>query len=121
MARTVFVMTRGDTFIKSLELKNQLGSPLDLSGAKVMFTVKINITDPDSARLFQKNTANGGIFISDPVGGRLELRIDPPDTADIEGDFFFDLQIVKADNVFTVLNGILTVLFQITQSNTELV
>jgi len=75
------------------------GSPLPITGAKIWFSVKEELTDPDSdAVITKRNAAAGGADtqanVMDGAGGILEIYIDPDDTEGLDaGDYWYDVVI----------------------------
>jgi len=99
----------------SLSINNSDNTPVDLTGAKLYFTVKQKMTDPDSSSIFQKkNTAAGGsdaeIKVIDAPGGSAEIYIIPSDTETTDpGNYMWDVQAVLANGkTYTVLRGRVT-------------
>lgn len=72
------------------------GTPMDLTGASVWFTVKRDIDDEDAdAKVWKRNTVAGGgdseIDVTDETGGVLDVYIVPADTEDLDGAYWYDL------------------------------
>jgi hypothetical protein len=88
------------------------GTPVNLDGAKIWFTVKTKTSDEDTAAVIQKkNTAAGGsdtqIKIINAAGGSVEIYLVPADTDDVDpGIYVFDVQTTLSDGkTYTVLRG----------------
>lgn len=99
----------------SLVVNDHNDVPVDLTGAKITFTVKSKMSDPDDQSVFQKkNSAAGGsdseIKVLDPAGGSAEIYIVPVDTESVDpGNYMWDVQITLANGkTYTVLRGRVT-------------
>jgi hypothetical protein len=99
----------------SLVINDHNDDPVDLTGAKVTFTVKEKMGDPDDQAVFQKkNTEAGGgpseINVINPTGGSAEIYIVPADTEDVNpGNYMWDVQVTLANGkTYTVLRGRVT-------------
>lgn len=94
-------MIKGDTLSFALEVMDQDGNPLDVDEA--FMTCRKNITD--EVNLFQK-TLGVGIIRTD--AGQYTVRVRPDETANAEaGRYFYDFQVRKNDDVYTIMSGIL--------------
>lgn len=99
----------------SLIVNDHNNDPVDLTNAKLTFTLKEKMSDPDDQAIFQKkNTEAGGddteIKVLDPVGGSAEIYIVPDDTDDVNpGNYMWDVQVTLANGkTYTVLRGRVT-------------
>ena len=91
-------MTRGDTRTLTLTLTNAEGTPYDLTGATVRFTV---------GDLLEKVTGDG-IVVADPDSGVAVITVNPADTEDASDwrhDYPYDVQVIFGDG--TVITPIL--------------
>ena len=101
-------MIKGDTLSFSVEIEDQDGNPLDVDSA--FFTCKKNIKD--DAFLFQRAIGNG---ITRTEAGKYTVRVRPDETASAEaGKYFYDFQVGKNGDVFTILKGILELVQDVT-------
>ena len=78
------------------------------------FTCKSNYAD--KTPVFQKSLDNG-IYLSEQDGESLYyiIRVAPADTRNIEaGRYYYDLQIGVNGDVFTVMGGVLDVMYDVT-------
>ena len=84
---TTVTRKRGDTYPIEWAIKSN-GSPLDITGAQVWFTV-----DPSSAPVDASNNlfSISGTVTNGPLG-LIEFPVSPTN-ADHIGDYFYDLQI----------------------------
>lgn len=76
-----------------------IGSPFDLTDAKIWFGVKQSESDSDEDAVIMKNNtlAGGGddeVFVSDPETGIMYIYIIPEDTIDLDsGTYTYDVVI----------------------------
>jgi hypothetical protein len=99
----------------SLVVNDHNDDPVDLTGAKITFTVKSKMGDPDDQSIFQKKDAAAGggdteIKILDAPGGSAEVYIVPADTLNVSpGNYMWDVQVTLANGkTYTVLRGRVT-------------
>lgn len=77
----------------------------------VWFSCKKSLNDENY--VFQKDTSNGIDLIEDTT---YRVRVAPEDTRGLEtGSYFYDLQIVERGDIYTILQGILTINQEITK------
>ena len=103
---------RGDTVSWSLTFTEN-GSPLDLTGAVITFTMKSKKDDPDSDAVIQKvATLN-----ADPTTGLATIVIPATETYPLLGQYHYDFQLVQSDGtVLTLAIGTVEVKYDITRS-----
>lgn len=113
----------GDDRTLSLSLRYSDGSSVNLTDAKLIFTVKEKVTDSDADAVIQKkNAAAGGsdsqIKIIDPLGGSAEIYIVPSDTENVRsGIYLWDIQAtLNNGKTYTVLRGRISLKDDITQT-----
>lgn len=71
---------RGSSKTFQLKVVDQLGKPVDLTGAALFFTVKEKLEDPYP--LIQKKSSDPTqILITNPKGGVAQIYLQPQDTA----------------------------------------
>jgi len=105
MANEHIKMIRGDTLAFGFEVEGI--AELDA----VYFSVKK--TKNEDEYILQKTLNNGVEKIED---GKYSVRVAPADTHDLEaGIYYYDLQIVKNGDIFTVLYGTLIIETDITR------
>lgn len=106
-------MTRGDTFIFDVDVINPDKSTFDLTGYAIKFTAKRS--PYDSAALFERTAGNGGIFT--PTAGVVRVKIVPANTDDVYDDplLYWDIEITKDGDVYTVASDRLRVKNDITK------
>jgi hypothetical protein len=105
---------RGDSWSRTLCFEYHPSHALiDITGWTIFFTVKTSAEDPDSAAIISKiiNT------FSNPIGGEAELSLTPTDTNQEIRSYVFDLQVKTNNNeIYTVLEGLLTITQDVTQN-----
>lgn len=104
---------RGDSKVINLTVKDQDGNPVDITGATITFTVKEDAADADDDAVIQVD--------GDPIPGsegKAKIELEPTDT-DVEPKttYVFDIQIKIDSNVYTVAQGGVSVLRDITQDS----
>lgn len=86
---------RGSTKTYELEVVDDHEEPVNLTGARVVFTVKCSLSDP--APLIQKDSAVGvaEVDITEPRLGKAEIKMVPSDTRSLDpGEYIFDVWVV---------------------------
>lgn len=114
MATTIFrmddsniTMVRGDTLALGINITDEEGQPLNVDSA--YFSCKKNYDEP---YVFQKALNDGITKSSD---GNYVVRVAPADTASLDaGLYFYDLQVGKDGDVFTLLIGSLNIMHDVT-------
>lgn len=101
MAATIKVY-RGDNYSLQVTVLDEGGSPIDLTGASITFSVK---TDVDAGSYsFQCTTAGGDVVPVTPASGIFRVDVAPADTQSLDpGDYVWDAQItLSGGEVYTV-------------------
>lgn len=94
-------MVKGDTLSFDVQVMDENGEPMNVDSA--FMTCKKIPTSEDV--VFQKSLGSG-ITQTD---GYLVVRVAPDDTKEVDaGEYFYDLQIGKYDDIFTIMIGVLT-------------
>ena len=98
-------ITRGESATFQLYVTNpdeavsgEASPPVNLTGSRVVFTVKRCISDKDV--VFRKDSANGVLEIAlvDAKAGEVEIYITPDDTSRLEaGEYVFDVWVILVD------------------------
>lgn len=100
-------MRRGDTHIIRYEVKDGDGRPYDLTGAKLWFTAKSSVHNPDAqAEIALDTAALGGVVITSALQGLARVTIPPITTrsfADGPVRLAFDFQLKDALGVIATL------------------
>lgn len=104
---------RGDTKSIKLTFVDGSGTPIDITGAIVYFTVKKSHYDPDDKAVIRKVITNH----IDAANGITGFTIEYEDTANLKlGSYYFDIRIVfPGEQVTTVLNSTLKLLPEVTK------
>ena len=94
-------MVKGDTLAFNVQIFDQDGEPMTVDSAYM--TCKKRPASND--KVFQKSLGNG-ITQQD---GLMIVRVAPEDTSETDaGEYFYDFQIGYRGDVFTIMNGILS-------------
>lgn len=112
---TNFNVIQGDTYVESWALLDQSGVAVDLTGAKLYFTVKTAYADADPGVL-QLTSPSSGITIDSAAGGLATLTITSTQSGALTvGTYKYDVQLKdSAGTIKTLVSGTLTVDAQVT-------
>ena len=95
MANNIITINRGDTYSRTVNLKDSSGTLIDATGWTIYFTVRKNITDAsistDTDSIIHKTIAGD-------VSGVQTLLLTSTDTNVNPRSYFFDIQIKKSDD-----------------------
>jgi hypothetical protein len=95
-------------------------APVDLTGAKIWFTVKNAVNDPDRAAVVSLFTPSSGVAVLIAAQGTFSVTGDPNTFAaygDMPVDFVFDLQLKEASGrITTIETGTLVVTPDVTRA-----
>jgi hypothetical protein len=112
---------RGDDEIYELTLRQADGTPLNLVGASLWFTIKRSAEDSDAQAVTQK-TIGSGITVMDAAAGRADVRIAAANMAALPSKrivLAWDCQVKDANGVIsTVDRGELVVEPDVTRATT---
>ena len=99
------------------------GSVLDLSGAKIWFTVKEHALDNDTdAKLQLVSDVSSEIQITNAAGGEFTVKFrgsgaSQKNTSDLEGEWIYDIQVLLNDGtIITAAYGTIEFLKNITRA-----
>lgn len=107
---------RGDDTTLTVTFTYDDGSAVDITNAKVFFTVKKKVTDSDDDALIAKMVDEH----TDADGGITEIELTHTDTSVKVGRYYFDLQVVTtAGKVLSISFGEFVVQADITQRTEE--
>lgn len=108
----------GDDWEHPFEVERPAGTPLSLAGAKLYFTIKYKPSDSDTeAELQYDSTDPTEIEVTDAVAGEFTLKLKAADTVDMEGFWFYDIQVVlSSSEVVTLARGNIEFLRNITKA-----
>jgi len=111
-------MVKGDNLTLVLDLdaidENDQVVEVPLTGARIKFTTRK--TAEGGTVVICKDTATGGIIITDPAHGVAEVYLAPADTENVTpGKFYYDIQVQLADGmVYTPVKGELVIVTDVT-------
>jgi hypothetical protein len=102
---------QGDTVPIALNFTAN-GSPIDITGSVIKFTMKVNLTDADPGAL--QVTAD----LTDPVNGQALITLESVDTNALDvREYYFDIEWTNASGAKrTIINSTIRVLAQVTDS-----
>lgn len=116
------VMKRGDTTPFLITITDYAGQRIDLTGYTVWLTAKRSVDDSDVNAVFQLSTTNAKIVLSDQTAaatkGQAVAKPAAADTSSLSIDetLFFDVQIRLGTDTFTPVDGIITIVRDITRA-----
>lgn len=85
-------MLRGDDQTVRFVITKNDGSVQDVTGWTFKFTVKYSLDDNIAAAKFQKTTGGGGIVLTTPASGIVDVTIAAVDTNALAGPYVYDMQ-----------------------------
>lgn len=110
------VVIRGSTKTLDLTVKDSEGDAIDLTGSRILFTVKCRIEDRENVIQKDSDVGAAEIDIDDPKNGKAIVHILADDTAGLDlGKYVFDIWVVLASGAkhpvvgpsdFTILAGV---------------
>ncbi len=100
-------LKKRDTNILDIFFIDELGRPVDITGATVFLTIKPTATTVDASATLSKTITD----LTDAPAGECEITITPADLAGVAvGNFLYDIQIKESDGtIHTVAEGNLCV------------
>ena len=105
-----FDVLQGATFARDLQYQIQ-GEPIDIEGYTARMKVRKSYDLPVEIEL---TTANGKIVISDT--NKIDITLSAAETAALSsGRYLYDLELVNGDYVERILQGIFTVMAEVTK------
>jgi hypothetical protein len=109
----------GDDYDHSFTV-TRAGAPLNLTAAKIWFTVKEDCVDPDSEAQLQYTTDDTSeIEITNPTGGVFIVHLKAADTTNMAGTWQYDLQArLNTGKIITLAHGVIEYLPHVTQART---
>ncbi len=107
-------ITRGDTLVHRITVKNTDETAKDITGATVRYTVRERTYD--GAQVLQK-TVGSGITLTTPTSGILDATLSAADTAALVPSvgYVYDCEITLSGQVQTVQSGTLSVIGDVSQ------
>jgi hypothetical protein len=105
------VFVEGDSAKITVEIENDDGTPLDLTGKSVVFSLA---PYPGRETVVSKSTTDGDVQITDATNGVAVVELSPEDTSDLGArggrDYHFEVQLNDGESVVvTVTRGTLTI------------
>ena len=110
-------IVRGDDKRFVVTFKDANDVAIDVSGWKLYFTVKENLTDSDdNAKIKIDVTVESG----EGTNGEITIHVEPSDTEDLDvGKYYYDIQAKKDDGeIFTPLTGEFLINIDVTRRST---
>ena len=83
---------RGDDQTVRFTVTTSAGAAQDVTGWSFKFTVKSSLDDAIGSALFQKTTGGGGIALTTPLSGIVDVTLSAADTAAMAGNYYYDMQ-----------------------------
>lgn len=112
MENEYITMIRGDTLSFGVIVNDENGNPIDFDLDNVKMTCQSQNINNNNI-LFQKTLGDG---ITKKSQGTYVIRVAPQDTENEElGKYFYDIQIEKNGDVFTIMHGILELQYEVTR------
>jgi len=109
--QTCLSIKRGDTFTRTMYFQDANGSPIDITGWTIFFTMKAKADDLDAAAVISKTIT----VFSNPTSGEAEISLTSTDTNQAIASYLFDIQVKTNNNeIYTCLEGIITITKDIT-------
>jgi len=113
-----FTITRGDTYKENWVIKDESGTPINITGGKLYFTLKNSVSDPDPGALQLTSATGEGITITDAPNGAATMTMTSAQTAALNVQtYYYDIQYKSSSGeIFTLARGTMTVESDVTQS-----
>lgn len=112
MENEYITMIRGDTLSFGVIVNDENGNPIDFDLDNIKMTCQSQNINNNNI-LFQKTLGDG---ITKKSQGTYVIRVAPQDTENEElGKYFYDIQIEKNGDVFTIMHGILELQYEVTR------
>lgn len=116
--RDTFYAGNVRTYPFSVDDENNPGNKLDLTGMTVAFALSkyLSASAWSKTPLVEKSIGDG-ITITNASQGALTVTLSPDDTASLEGEFYFELEVTDASaNPVVVATGRITLLRNVTNA-----
>lgn len=93
----------GDTLQITITVQDDAGNALDLTGATVEWVL---VSAGERETVLSKDSASGGIALTDAANGEIRITIDPADTESLKGLYRHEAEVTDASgNTSTVTVG----------------
>lgn len=101
---------QGDYQTIDIEINDENGDDLDLTGKAIRLTVKKDHEDDDIDALIELTTDNGGIALVAATLGTCQAYVLATHTRDLTAkNYVYDIKVIDGENPFTVASGIFKV------------
>jgi hypothetical protein len=109
----------GDDYDHSFTVE-RAGTPLDLTGAKIWFTVKESFNESDAeALLAYSSDDTSQIEITNVLNGEFIVHLKAADTEVMAGTWSYDIQVkLGTGKIITIARGVIEFLPHVTQTRT---
>ena len=105
---------RGDTWSRSLYFEYEDGSPIDITGWTIRFTVKEKLSDNDEDAKIKKIITSH----TDPTNGESEISLTIINTNQTIDSYLFDIQVTTdGGEVYTIVEGLINISDDISKSS----
>ena len=101
-----FTMTAGDSKVLEVTVVDGDGRPVDITGNDIRWQLARFATD--DTPLISKSVGDG-IAITDGPSGRFDVTLDPEDTAELSGSYYYEAEVDDSGVISTVLSGRATI------------
>lgn len=102
-----FRMTSGDDFVVTITVKDDSREAIDLTGATIEFRQAVKKPGgrfETTAKITK--TTSSGIAITDATNGVFTVTMDPADTDDLAGRYYYEIQVTDSGgDIATVTTG----------------
>ncbi len=98
---------QGDYQVIDIEINDENGSDLDLTGKTIRLTVKEDHDEDDENALIELTTDNGGIALVAATLGTCQAYVLATHTRGLTPkNYVYDIKVIDGENPFTVSSGI---------------
>jgi len=105
-------VTRGDSVDWDIYFNDEHNANIDITGWTLFFTVKDNAGQVDDDAKIKKDITTH----TDPINGKSTISLSSSDTANLLGNYLYDIQVKKSTGqIKTIAEGILVVSKDITR------
>lgn len=101
-----FTMTAGDSKVLEVTVVDDDGIPVNISGTAIRFEMARFASDTPA--LVTKAIGSGVTIIDGPTG-RFDVALDPADTAEFSGSYYYEAEIDDGGTISTVIRGRATI------------
>lgn len=95
-------MVQGDTVALDFTIRDAAGAVVDMTGATIRWQMARSVR----ATPMLEKAIGSGITVTSEVGGTFTVMLDPVETADLAGIFYFEVEVIDGSgNVSTPRRG----------------